>query len=49
MTEKIPKKWFIVYTRPRNEIKVSQRFSALGIENYTPTKVEVRQWSDRKK
>jgi transcription antitermination factor NusG len=49
MTEIIPRKWFVVYTKPRNEIKVSQRLSALGIENYTPTKVEIRQWSDRKK
>ena len=43
------KKWFVLYTKPRNEIKVSQRLSVLGIENYTPTRVEVRQWSDRKK
>ena len=43
------KKWFVVYTKPRNEIKVSQRLSVLGVENYTPTRIEVRQWSDRKK
>jgi len=43
------KKWFVVYTKPRNELKVSQRLSVLGVENYTPTKTEVRQWSDRKK
>ena len=43
------KKWFVVYTKPRTEIKVSQRLSVLGIENYTPTRMEVRQWSDRKK
>ena len=43
------KKWFVVYTKPRNELKVSQRLSVLGVENYTPTKIEVRQWSDRKK
>jgi transcription antitermination factor NusG len=49
MTEIIPKKWFVVYTKPRNEIKVSLRLSALGIENYAPTKLEIRQWSDRKK
>ena len=39
----------MVYTKPRTEIKVSQRLSVLGIENYTPTRMEVRQWSDRKK
>lgn len=49
MTEIIPRKWFVVYTKPRNEIKVSQRLSNLGVENYTPTKLEIRQWSDRKK
>ena len=43
------KKWFVIYTKPRNEIKVSQRLSVLGIENYTPTSMEIRQWSDRKK
>ena len=43
------KKWFVVYTKPRTEIKVSQRLSFLGIENYMPTRLEVRQWSDRKK
>ena len=43
------KKWFVIYTKPRTEIKVSQRLSVLGIENYTPTRIEVRQWSDRKK
>ena len=43
------KKWFVIYTKPRTEIKVSQRLSVLGIENYTPNRMEVRQWSDRKK
>ena len=43
------KKWFVLCTKPRTEIKVSQRLSVLEIENYTPTRIEVRQWSDRKK
>ena len=43
------KKWFVLYTKPRTEIKVSQRLSVLGINNYAPTRIEVRQWSDRKK
>ena len=43
------KNWFVVYTKPRNELKVLQRLSILGIETYVPTKTEVRQWSDRKK
>ena len=49
MTTLDSKKWFVIYTKPRTEIKVSQRLSVLGIENYTPTRIEFRQWSDRKK
>ena len=49
MTTLDSKKWFVIYTKPRTEIKVSQRLSVLGIDNYTPTRMEVRQWSDRKK
>ena len=49
MTTIDSKKWFVIYTKPRTEIKVSQRLSVLGIENYTPTRMEIRQWSDRKK
>jgi len=49
MTTQDFKKWFVLNTKPRTEIKVSQRLSVLGIENYTPTRIEVRQWSDRKK
>ena len=45
----ITKNWFVLYTKPRNEMKVTKRLSALGIEVYAPTKTEVRQWSDRKK
>ena len=43
------KKWFVIYTKSRNELRVTERLSCLGIEVYTPTRVEVRQWSDRKK
>jgi len=49
MTERSSKKWFVLFTKPRNELKVTERLSGIGIEVYTPTKVEVRQWSDRKK
>jgi len=49
MTTFDSRKWFVLYTKPRTELKVSQRLSVLGIENYTPTRMEVRQWSDRKK
>ena len=49
MTTPDSKKWFVLYTKSRTEIKVSHRLSVLGLENYTPTRIEVRQWSDRKK
>ncbi|MFT4643751.1 MAG: transcriptional antiterminator RfaH [Planctomycetota bacterium] len=46
---KIFKNWFVLFTKPRNEIKVSERLTSIGIEAYTPCRIEVRQWSDRKK
>jgi transcriptional antiterminator RfaH len=47
--EGLKKKWFVLCTKPRNELKVTEGLTRIGIEVYTPTKVEVRQWSDRKK
>ena len=49
MMEGNSKKWFVLCTKPRNELKVTERLTRIGVEVYTPTKVEVRQWSDRKK
>ncbi|WP_088323623.1 UpxY family transcription antiterminator [Polaribacter tangerinus] len=43
------KYWFVVFTKPKQELKVLERLDALGIVAYTPVKTEVRQWSDRKK
>lgn len=45
----ISKNWFVLFTKPRNELKVTERLTSIGIEGYTPCKIEVRQWSDRKK
>jgi len=42
-------KWFVLCTKPRNELKVIEGLSNLGVKVYAPTKIEVRQWSDRKK
>jgi transcriptional antiterminator RfaH len=41
--------WFVLFTKPRNELKVTERLNSIGIQGYTPCKIEVRQWSDRKK
>lgn len=42
-------KWFVLCTKPRNELKVLNRLISLGIDAYTPSRIELRQWSDRKK
>jgi transcription antitermination factor NusG len=41
--------WYVLYTKPRNEKKVTSRLQEKGIEVYCPLKEELRQWSDRKK
>ena len=49
MISEISKNWFVIYTKPRQELKVLERLTHLEIEAYTPTKIEVKKWSDRKK
>lgn len=43
------KKWFVVYTRPQQELKVAEQLTTMGIINYCPTITLVKQYSDRKK
>ena len=43
------KKWFVLFTKPRHELKVLERLISFGVDAYTPTKIVTRQWSDRKK
>lgn len=43
------KKWYAVYTKPRNEKKIANTLTTKGIENYCPLYITERQWSDRKK
>jgi len=43
------KKWFVVYTRPQQELKVARELSAMGITNYCPTVTLLKQYSDRKR
>ena len=45
----IPIKWFVLFTKPRHELKVLERLISFGIDAYTPTQIVTRQWSDRKK
>jgi transcription termination/antitermination protein NusG len=39
--------WYALYTAPRAEKKVSERFTAAGIEHYLPLQKVQRRWSDR--
>ena len=43
------KKWYVVYTKARNEKKTALILEKSGIDVYCPIVKEVRQWSDRKK
>ena len=49
MRQESKKDWFVLCTKARQELKVLERLSQLGIETYTPTKIIVKRWSDRKK
>ena len=49
MISEISKNWFVVYTKPKSELKVLEHLTHLGIKACTPTKIEIRKWSDRKK
>ena len=49
MRQKSKKDWFVLCTKARQELKVLDRLNQLGVEAYTPTKIEVKRWSDRKK
>ena len=42
-------RWYAVYTAPRAEKKVSERFTQAGIEHYLPMQTVKRRWSDRVK
>ena len=41
--------WYVLYTKPRNEKKVTAQLQALGIKAYCPMIVTKNQWSDRLK
>lgn len=41
--------WYVLYTKPKNERKVTLQLESLGIKAYCPMITELKQWSDRKK
>jgi transcription antitermination factor NusG len=43
------KRWYAIYTKPRNEKKVNQFLLDAGIVTYLPLQKVLKQWSDRKK
>ena len=43
------KKWFVVYNRPQQELKVAGQLTAMGITNYCTTTTLIKQYSDRNK
>lgn len=49
MSELKEMNWYVVYTRPRWEKKVSKTLTERGVVNYCPLNKVRRQWSDRTK
>jgi transcriptional antiterminator RfaH len=47
--QKVPPKWYAIYTHPRAEKLVYTRLVEAGVETFLPMQKSVRQWSDRKK
>jgi transcriptional antiterminator NusG len=43
------KKWFVFYTKSRQEKKVDELLKRKGFESYLPLQTVMKQWSDRKK
>jgi transcription antitermination factor NusG len=43
------RKWHVLYTKPRHEIKALERLAQNGFEVFCPMKTTLKQWSDRKK
>ena len=43
------KKWFVIYTKANQEIKVTEQLNKIGIFCYCPTVTIIKQYSDRKK
>lgn len=41
--------WYAIYTKPRSEKKVYERFVEKGYHTYLPLLTSIKQWSDRKK
>ncbi|WP_449440706.1 UpxY family transcription antiterminator [Pedobacter steynii] len=45
----MPRRWYVIYTRPRWEKKVDELLKLQGITSYCPTRKVKNQWADRVK
>ena len=43
------KKWFVIYTKAHQEIKVTEQLNKIGVSCYCPTVTIIKKYSDRKK
>lgn len=43
------KKWFVLHTKSKNELKVVDALTKIGIHSYCPTVKVIKQYSDRRK
>lgn len=41
--------WYVLYVKPRTELKTAEALRKRGVAVYCPTFTEVHQWTDRKK
>ena len=41
--------WYVLYTKSRQEKKVTESLNLLGVNAYCPVVTTMKQWSDRKK
>ncbi|MDC0082933.1 UpxY family transcription antiterminator [Schleiferiaceae bacterium] len=49
MDHTVTKNWYVLYTKPRHEKKVTERLTDAGYTVYCPLQKVVRKWSDRTK
>ena len=42
-------KWYVLYTKPNFELKVTEGINSIGLNAYCPVYSEIKQYSDRKK
>lgn len=47
--ETTPERWYVLTVKPRHELVVAAGLQSKGVENYLPTYVVRRRWSDRTK